>query len=72
MYDKCTSNSYIYIEVVHTVQNLCKSQTKLQFFCTYKQSTNFTKLMQLANWNCLFMSFVHTHNVQTIQILCKC
>ena len=58
MYKKCTLNSYIYTKYVQTVQNftkLYKVQTKnglkleMYIFCTYKQCTNYTKPIQLAN-----------------------
>ena len=55
MYKKCTSNSYIYTKNVQPVQNLYKVQTKnglnleMYVFCTYKQCTNCTKPIQVAN-----------------------
>ena len=77
IYKKCTSNSYIYIYIyttnVQTIQNLYKVQIKnglrleMYVYCIYKQCTNYTKLIQLANWNSFCMLFVHTNNVQTIQ-----
>ena len=75
MYKKCTSNSYIYTKNVQPVQNLYKVQTKnglkleMYVFCTYKQCTNCTKPIQVANWNGLCMFFVHINNVQTIRNL---
>ena len=75
MSKKCTWNSYIYTKNVQTVQNLYKFQTKnglkleIYVFCTNKQCTNFTKPIQIANWNGLCMFFIHTNNVQTIQNL---
>ena len=63
MSKKCTWNSYIYTKNVQTVQNLYKFQTKnglkleIYVFCTNKQCTNFTKPIQIANWNglCMFL-----------------
>ena len=55
MFMKCTSNSYIYIKNVKTIQNLYKVQTEkrlkleMYVFCTYKQCTNYTKYMQVAS-----------------------
>ena len=55
MYKKGTSNSYIHTKSVQTVQNLYKVQTEkglkleMYVFCTYKQCTNYTKPIQLAD-----------------------
>ena len=75
MHKKCASNSYIYTKNLQIIQNLNKAQTKnslkleIYVFCTYKQCTNYTKPIQLPNWNSLCMFFVYTNNVQTIQNL---
>ena len=73
MFKKCRSNSFT--KKCRNSTKLCKVQTenslKLEMydFCTYKRCTNYTKPIQLGNWNCLITFFVHTNNVQIIQNL---
>ena len=60
MYKKCTNYANLY-----KVQT--KNSLKLEICFLYIQGTNYTKPIQLANWNDLCMFFVHTNNVKTIQ-----
>ena len=69
MCKKCTSNSYIFTKHVWTVQNLYKMQTekslKLEMcvFCTNKRCINYTKPVQVANWNCICLFSVQTQTM---------
>ena len=81
--NECTKNVYqipvyIYIQKLYKLYKTCtkfglKADWNLMnVFCSFKQSTNYAKPIQLANWNGLCMFFVHTCNVKTIQIVYKC
>ena len=57
IYKKCTKKCTNWTKLVWT-----KSGLKLMYvFCTYKQWTNYTKPIKLANWNSLWcFLYIHT------------
>ena len=84
LYDnECTRNvcqTPTYIQKMYKLHKTCtkfRLNTKFQLtawnlkcvFYTYKKCTNYTKPIQLANWNGLCMFSVHTSNVQNMQNL---
>ena len=75
MYKKCTSNSCIHTKNVQTVQNLYKVQTKndlkleIYVFCTQKLMKTTQNLYNQLTEMAFVCFFLHTNNVQIIQIL---
>ena len=64
LHKKCTNCTNLY-----KVQAEKSLKIEIYVFRMYKQCTNYAKLIQLANRNCLCMFLAQTNDVQAIQNL---